>query len=120
MCAVQCCVWGYSGDHPPHNEQGFQEFVASLERRDVYEVSFGHFRRKPVQNATEMPCNDVIACMSSLPATHWHRHTAITVCFPGCNTRDCTVVHLLSLSECTKCVWRVFSGLCRQSRMQSP
>ncbi|KAK9909265.1 hypothetical protein WJX75_009736 [Coccomyxa subellipsoidea] len=33
-----CCVWGYSGDHPPHSEQGFQEFVASLERRDVYEA----------------------------------------------------------------------------------
>ncbi|BDA41321.1 Putative epoxidase LasC [Coccomyxa sp. Obi] len=33
-----CCIWGYSGDHPPHDEQGFQDFVASLEKPDVHQV----------------------------------------------------------------------------------
>lgn len=35
---MQCCVWGYSGDHPPHDEQGFQDFAASVEKPDVYQV----------------------------------------------------------------------------------
>ena len=37
-CTMQCCVWGYSGDLPPQDEQGFQDFVASLEKPDVHEV----------------------------------------------------------------------------------
>ena len=31
-------MFGYSKDQPPHDEQGFTEFVASLEVNDVYEV----------------------------------------------------------------------------------
>ncbi|CAL8461958.1 g1489 [Coccomyxa elongata] len=33
-----CCVWGYSGDHPPRDEQGFQDFAASVEKPDVHEI----------------------------------------------------------------------------------
>lgn len=33
-----CCVWGYSGGCPPNDEQGFQDFVATLEKPDIYEV----------------------------------------------------------------------------------
>ncbi|EIE25061.1 hypothetical protein COCSUDRAFT_61305 [Coccomyxa subellipsoidea C-169] len=36
--AVLGCVWGYSGDHPPQDEQGFLDFIASLEVKDMYEA----------------------------------------------------------------------------------
>lgn len=38
-CDAQCCLWGYSGEHPPHDDQGYLEFAASLEQKDLYEVS---------------------------------------------------------------------------------
>ncbi|BDA41320.1 Putative epoxidase LasC [Coccomyxa sp. Obi] len=33
-----CCLWGYSGEHPPHDDQGYLEFAASLEQKDLYEA----------------------------------------------------------------------------------
>ncbi|KAK9908766.1 hypothetical protein WJX75_002546 [Coccomyxa subellipsoidea] len=44
-----CGVFGYSKDQPPHDEQGFTEFVASLEVNDVYEaIKDAETLREPV------------------------------------------------------------------------
>ncbi|CAL8461959.1 g1490 [Coccomyxa elongata] len=33
-----CCLWGYSGEHPPQDDQGYLEFASSLEQKDLYEA----------------------------------------------------------------------------------
>lgn len=41
MCTgVQGGMFGYSGDHPPGDVKGHEDFIKSLRQPDVWEVSF--------------------------------------------------------------------------------
>lgn len=61
-------MFGYRKDQPPHDAQGFTEFVASMEVNDVYEVCSisGLIARLYSQGRDNVKLDGIIHC--ELPA----------------------------------------------------